>query len=295
MNRRDSSNSPDDSDNSNAPRNQKSAESQNYPLMNVPVYIDENKHIYTQLTPEQLQLVSSVRCMVMPSVQFANSELGVKDEAIVVLGNDVDFRGDWQNGIFRDNFRNVWASIDGHLICMSVTFSNSEYNIYKVPIEINGEVRTLEISYNYAEKKYSLLGARKKMERGISGKDVVYLNEGDEVTPLFFVYALPDSLDAERQPVIETDFDGIFTITEGTSFKIGGTPVIEDKTLLGYGYCGYCFQFFEPGETFLGNSRSVIFEIEDGEIVNTLLVEDREEVDDDTESDNENNEDISET
>ena len=295
MNRRDSSNSSDDSDNSNAPRNQKSAESQNYPLMNVPVYIDENKHIYTQLTPEQLQLVSSVRCMVMPSVQFANSELGVKDEAIVVLGNDVDFRGDWQNGIFRDNFRNVWASIDGHLICMSVTFSNSEYNIYKVPIEINGEVRTLEISYNYAEKKYSLLGARKKMERGISGKDVVYLNEGDEVTPLFFVYALPGSLDAERQPVIETDLDGIFTITEGIPFKISGTPIIEDKTLLGYGYCGYCFQFFGPGETFLGNFRSVIFEIEDGEIVNTLLVEDREEVDDDTESDNENNEDIAET
>ena len=271
-----SSSNSDESDNSNAPRSQKSADTlQNFPLMNVPVKLDENKHIYTQLTPEQLQLVSSVRCMVLPSVQFANAELGVKDEGIVVLGNDVDFKGDWQSGIFHDNFRNVWASIDGHLIFMAVTFSTSEYNIYTVPIKLNGEERTLEISYNYKEKKYSLLGARKKMERGIASKNVRYIEEGDEVTPLFLVYAPKENSDE------------IFEITEGEPFTISGTPVIEDKTLLGYGKCGYCFQFYGPGETFLGNSQSAIFEIEDAQIVNTLLVEDRKE---DTEEiqDNEN-------
>lgn len=215
--------------------------------------------------------------MVLPSVEFANAELGVKDEALVVLGNDVDFKGDWQNGIFHDNFRNVWASIDGHLIFMAVTFSTSEYNIYEVPIKLNGEERTLEISYNYKDKKYSLLGARKKMERGIASKNVKYINDGDEITPLFLVYAPPNSLDAEGDNVIETEADGIFTITEGEPFTISGTPVVEDKTLLGYGKCGYCFQFFGPGETFLRISQRVVFEIEDEKLVNTRLVEDKKE------------------
>ena len=280
MNSNNSSTGSDDSDNSNAPRSQKSAISPRLPLMNVPVHIDENKHIYTQLTPEQLEYVSSVRCMVLPSVQFANEEMGVKDKGIVVLGNDVDFKGDWQNGIFRDNFRNVWASIDGHLIFMSVTFSNNEYTIYEVPIKLNGEIRTFEISYNYNEKKYSLLGARQKMQRGISSKDVRYLNDGDEVTPLFLVYAPKE------------DSDDIFEITEGESFTISGTPVIEDKTLLGYGHCGYCFQFYGPGETFLGNSQSVIFEIEDEKIVDTILVKDKKTATDDSETDTEISEEI---
>lgn len=273
MNAEKTGNDSDNSDNSNAPRNKRSTVKNNFPLNDVPVYIDENKHIYTQLTPEQLEMVSSVRCIVMPSIEFANSEMGVKDNAVVLLGNDVDFKGNWQEGIFHDNFRNVWASIDGHLIFMSVTFSNSEYNVYEVPIKLNGEIRTLEISYSYSDKKYSLLGAREKMKRGISSRDKKYIKKGDEITPLFIVYASSESLDADDNQTIIEDESGITKITEGVPFIVGEDPIVEDKTL-GNGKYGYCFQFFGPGETFLGISQRALFTIENGEIIDTVLVED---------------------
>lgn len=258
-------------ENSNAPREQRSVVVK-APLSDVPISVDEDKHLTVQLTPEQLQLVSSVRCMVMPSVEFANSELGIKDSALVLLGNDVDFKGDWQTGVFHDNFRGVWAKLDGHMIFTAVTFSNDEYSIYEVPIKLNGEVRTLEISYSYVDKKYSFLGARKKMERGISSRDVKYLNEGDEVTPLFIAYIPPESLDSE---VIEDEYEGL-KIPEGNTFQISENPTVEELPLPDGKY-GYCFQFFGPGENLLGISQRAVFEIKNGEIVNTTLVENTEE------------------
>lgn len=263
-------------ENSNAPRKKRSAAVKNFPLNNVAVSVDENKHLITQLTPEQLQLVSSVRCRVMPSIKFANSELGVKDEAIVIIGNDVDFKGSWQTGTFRDNFRNVWTALDGHIIFTSVTFSSADYIIYEVPIMLNDEVRTLEISYSFVDKKYTILNARKKAIRGVASRDTKSLKAGDKITPLFLTYAPAESLDAEGNSIIENDGEGVLKITEGASFEIGENPTVEEKPL-GDGEYWYWFEFYGPGESLLGSSKVAIFKIENGAIVDTRLIGNTEE------------------
>lgn len=237
----------------------------------MPVSVGEDKHITVQLTPEQLKFVSSVRCRVIPSITFANSELGVKDEATVIIGDDIDFKGSWQTGTFRDNFRNVWTAIDGHIVFTSVTSGNADYTTYNVPIKLNGEVRNLELSYSFVDKKYTLLSARKKAIRGVSSRDTKSLKAGDEVTPLFLAYVPNESLDADGDSIIERYPEAVLKITEGASFKLSDNPTVAEKELDSGEYL-YWFEFYAPGNNRLGSSQAAIFIIKEGEIFDTRLI-----------------------
>lgn len=185
-----------------APRNSRSTSSRSEriaavkeSLKNVPVSIGEDKHLTVQLTPEQLRFVSGVRCRVVPNPKIIRPELGVKDEvgSLVIIGDDVDYKGDWRTGTFHDNFRGVWTNLDGHIIFTNVTSHRANYTTYEVPILLNGEVRDLEIAYDYNEKKYEILSARKKSVRGVASRDTKTLKAGDEITPLFAAYVHRDT------------------------------------------------------------------------------------------------------
>ncbi len=143
-----------------------------------------------------------------------NFELVIIDNGTMVyLGTDNDIESDWENGVFKDNFRGVWGGIDGHLVYMEVTGSNDEYTSYSVPVKLNGEDSLLTVVYNYSTEKFEILGARSAIENGVADKDFKKLKAGDEITTIHYAY----NLEAEDAEPVEFEMD-TFTVTDETVF-----------------------------------------------------------------------------
>lgn len=205
-----------------------------------------NGSVSVTLSESEMDLLSSVRCNL----------LYLDENVVIHLGSDVNIDADWDTGVFRDNFGGTWPMLDGHPVYIEITEEGDDYNLYSIPIKLNGEECILQVSYSYDTQKYSILGARRDSEEnGMSDQDLIPLKAGDMVTTIHF--AKPVSDDAELAAV------------EAETFRIDRHPVVEDEEL-GDGTYGYMFEFLAPtGESAL--SEIAVFNIEDGNI--TTLAE----------------------
>lgn len=205
-----------------------------------------NGSVSVTLSESEMNLLSSVRCNL----------LYLDENVVIHLGSDVNIDADWDTGVFRDNFGGTWPMLDGHPVYIEITEEGDDYNLYSIPIKLNGEECILQVSYSYDTQKYSILGARRDSEEnGMSDQDLIPLKAGDMVTTIHF--AKPVSDDAELAAV------------EAETFRIGSHPVVEDEEL-GDGTYGYMFEFLAPtGESAL--SEIAVFNIEGGNI--TTLAE----------------------
>lgn len=205
-----------------------------------------NGSVSVTLSESEMNLLSSVRCNL----------LYLDENVVIHLGSDVNIDADWDTGVFRDNFGGTWPMLDGHPVYIEITEEGDDYNLYSIPIKLNGEECILQVSYSYDTQKYSILGVRRDSEEnGMSDQDLIPLKAGDMVTTIHF--AKPVSDDAELAAV------------EAETFRIGSHPVVEDEEL-GDGTYGYMFEFLAPtGESAL--SEIAVFNIEGGNI--TTLAE----------------------
>ncbi len=197
----------------------------------------ENDQAVVRLTPEEMENVSKVTCIIGRSVEKANPELGIKEEGGIFLGSNIAVKSDRQTGTFRSNLKATWPALDGHLISMERTFAGNGYELFDVPILLNGNPRVLQISYNQSTKEYTIERAKKKVDKnGMSSRDVDYLKAGDEIKPLFLALVYGDSDDDNDENVIlkAPTADGEIIVlkwTVGESFTIGQKPKIEEKML----------------------------------------------------------------
>lgn len=213
-------------------------------LEDFPVQRDENNNAFVQLSPEQMELLSSVHCQL--------AYIDTKRDIIIYLGSDSDIEADWETGIFTDNFRAVWPMLDGHPVYVEITAENDGYNLYSIPIILNGVECNLQVAYVYKDKKYYILGARKGLDdNGMSDRELIKLREGDEITTLH--YGITISGD-----------DSEFTQVEVDTFTIGENPEVKDEPL-GNGNYAYSFQFITPTEA-SASSAFVLFTVENGQI-----------------------------
>lgn len=205
-----------------------------------------NGSVSVTLSESEMDLLSSVRCNL----------LYLDENVVIHLGSDVNIDADWDTGVFRDNFGGTWPMLDGHPVYIEITEEGDDYNLYSIPIKLNGEECILQVSYSYDTQKYSILGVRRDSEEnGMSDQDLIPLKAGDMVTTIHF--AKPVSDDAELAAV------------EAETFRIGSHPVVEDEEL-GDGTYGYMFEFLAPtGESAL--SEIAVFNIKGGNI--TTLAE----------------------
>lgn len=58
----------------------------------------------------------------LKGVYFQLAYMDVEDDILLYLGRDNDIDMDWENGVFTDNFRGVWGSIDGNLCYMEIVY-----------------------------------------------------------------------------------------------------------------------------------------------------------------------------
>lgn len=220
-------------------------------LEDFPVQLDDNGNAFVQLTSEQMDLLSSVHCQL--------AYVDTDNDIILYLGSDADINADWNTGTFTDNFRGVWPMLDGHPVYVEITAENNGYNLYSIPIKLNGVECNLQVAYVYADKKYYILGARKGLDNhGMSNRELIKLREGDEITTLHYGVSISGD-------------DSDFTQVEVDTFTIGDDPQIKDEPV-GDGNYAYSFEFVTPTED-SALSSFILFTVNNGEITTNIDVQ----------------------
>ena len=176
---------------------------------------------------------------------------------MLLLGTDNDMNADWENGVFSDNFRGVWGSIDGCLVYMELSYAGEDYNLYSVPVLLNDEECNLQVAYDFNEEEWIILGARQGIDdTGMADKELRQLETGDELTILWYMDNLSSDEDNLEAYAVET-----ITVTENTAF---GECELPD---------GDYVMMFEMQDA-MGNyaySDGVMFTCEGGEIYTSTL------------------------
>ena len=216
-----------------------------------PVQMDKDGNVFVQLNAEQMEMLSSVHCQL--------AYIDTDNDTILYLGSDADINADWDSGIFTDNFRGVWPMLDGHPVYVEITEENDGYNLYAIPIKLNGVECNLLVAYVYEDKKYYILGARKGIDNhGMSDRDIIKLRVGDEITTLHYGATISGN-------------DEDFTQVEVDTFTIGENPEVKDEPL-GDGNYGYAFEFMTPTDD-SALSNFILFTVNNGEITTNVDVQ----------------------
>ena len=212
-----------------------------------PLTVNNDGCAVLTLGPEAEELLASVNF----SLYYADEE----SDALLMLGIDNDIVADWDNGVFTDNFRGVWGSIDGHIVYMELSYEGEDYNLYAVPVLLDGEAYYLQVAYDFTEEAWSILGARQGIDdSGMAGKELRLLQEGDQLTTVWYVSSI--SGDDDFAPY---EIDTI-TVTADTAFDEMALPD------------GQYFMMFEMRDAMDNCARSdvAVFTCEDGEITTSV-------------------------
>ena len=193
---------------------------------------------------------------ILTDISFSLFYIDEYNDEMMLLGTDNDLIADWENGIFYDNFRGVWGAIDGHLAYMELSFAGDSYNLYSVPILLNGEEYNLQVVYDFIEEEWDILGASPGLddESGMASKELRLLEEGDVVTTIWEIATYSGDDDLEMYAAED------IIVTADTAF--GEAPLPDGRYAM----------FFEMCDA-AGNiaySDPVTFDCMDGEILTTV-------------------------
>ncbi len=192
---------------------------------------------------------------VLAGIGFSLYYVDEANDQMLLLGTDNDMTADWDNGVFYDNFRGVWGAIDGHLVYMELSFEGEDYNLYSVPILLNGEAYNLQVAYDFAVEEWSILGASQGLdESGMASKELRLLAEGDAITTIWKMASYSGDDDFEMYASEE------LTVTADTSF--GEAPLFD-------GSYSMVFEMWDAAGNY-AYSDAVTFDCADGEIWTTV-------------------------
>ena len=82
---------------------------------------------------------------------------------------------------------------------MDLVYQGDDYNLYSVPIKLNGEKRFLSVAYDYYSDAFYILGSNSGVdESGQAGKDITPLKKGDKLTILYYAQDLSSNAEVEE-------------------------------------------------------------------------------------------------
>ena len=159
----------------------------------------------------------------LDAVDYVNFDLFYIDddsEYLYYLGSDNDLNADWDTGLFSDNFAGTWITIEGYLANVNLIEENEYYNLYSVPIRLNGKDMNLHIIYDYETAAYSVEGVHSGLDTsGAASRKVYQLKQGDQITFLFPTYDLESNETEELEAEGETiTYSGSLEIDDGFLF-----------------------------------------------------------------------------
>ncbi len=172
---------------------------------NHPLYIDNDGFVVLDLGPKAYDILDEVL--------FRLYYYSENENIIVDLGRDNDITADWDNGVFYDNFRGKWGSLDGALCYVELAYVGDNYNSYSVPVEINGEKYSMSVIYDFIDEEWSIIGSRPFSSSGGASKELYQLKIGDIVEPIHYATTLDNSIEDLKEITV-----GSVTVSENTSF-----------------------------------------------------------------------------
>ena len=202
---------------------------------------DEGSAVLT-LGPEANDMLAGISF----SLYLTDEKSGV----VLWMGTDNDIFADWEKGVFTDNFRGSWGAFGGQLVFMELSYEGENYNLYAVPVLINGEEYKLEVAYDFTAEAWSVLGARKPVDaNGMADKNLYMLEDGDVIDIVWYM-----------SPVGSTNFEQykVATITYGKDTVFEEVWLPDDTYTL-------VFQMRDAAGNYI-NSNFVDFRVE-GEII----------------------------
>lgn len=212
-----------------------------------PLDLDDEGTSFLTLGPEANDVLAGIGFSL-----FYVDEAG---DQMLLLGTDNDLTADWENGVFYDNFRGVWGALDGHLVYMELSFEGEDYNLYSVPILLNGEAYNLQVAYDFTAEEWSILGASQGLdESGMASKELRLLAEGDVITTIWKAATFTGDDDFEMYAAEE------LTVTAGTAF--GEAPLFD-------GSYSMVFEMWDAAGNY-ACSDAVTFDCAGGEISTTV-------------------------
>ena len=175
------------------------------------LYVDSEGCAVLELGPKAEDILTTVYIQLF--------YVDVETDLFMHLGFDNDLIADWGRGVFKDNFRGVWGAIDGHLVYMELSYEGDDYNLYAVPIMLNGEEYNLQVVYDFTEAQWYILGATKGLEEwGMAGKELQKLQPGDTITTLWMASTI--------------SYDDELTLYEAETFKVKSDTAFGEAEVL---------------------------------------------------------------
>ena len=208
----------------------------------MPLQVDEDGVSHLTLGPEADSILAGIGF----SLYYFDEE----NDIMLLLGTDNDMNADWENGVFSDNFRGVWGGIDGHMVYMELCFEGEDYNLYSVPVLLNGEPYNLQVAYDFTTEEWSILGARQGIgEAGMSDKELRLLQPGDTLTTIWYLssYSGEDGLEAYAVEELPVTADTAFAEMELPNGRYGMVFEMRDA-MDNYAYSDSVFFLCEGGE-----------------------------------------------
>lgn len=214
----------------------------------IPISVDNDGNTTLTLGDKAIDILSSLTF----ELYYADPE----EDILLCLGTDNDIVSDWDKGVFHENFRGVWGSLDGALCYMEIAYEGENYNQYSVPILLNGEEYNLMVVYDFEIEEYFIEGARKPLdESGAADKNLRYLVEGDEIQTIHYA----TTISGEDGELMAVPIDTIM-VTAETSFA---------ETELGDGFFIMTFVMRDSQGNQV-NSAAATFESIGGEIYTSV-------------------------
>ena len=114
----------------------------------------------------------------------------IDEDEILLYGGNPKTIYDEKLGQLEVDFNNKWMSLNGHLVYTCPANIQDDYIIYSLPVILNEEYANIRIAKYEGEEEYKIMGAWHGVipESMAVRKEIIPINEGDVIKPLFKVY-----------------------------------------------------------------------------------------------------------
>ena len=176
------------------------------------------------------------------SVMFNLYYFDEENNAYLCLGTDNNVNGDFDKGVFTDNFQAQWFTIDGNFCAPTVIGEEEGYTLFSIPVLLNGAETNIRARYVFTDDdgngSFEVLGAYDGIDsNGMSAKGMKQLKKGDT---LEFIFSSIDTNTGETQRyTMGKETVGADGVTFAESDLVDGTYIYQYQISDVFGRTGY--------------------------------------------------------
>lgn len=172
------------------------------------------------------QLTLNQGAAYVADVYFTLYQMDYAYHEYMFMGRDNDVIASDDGREYSDNFRGVWPALNGVFVNLNLMESTEAYNLYSIPILLNGEEMNLRAIYDWNTESYEVLDAvPSNAGSAFAARSSYALKEGDEIE-ILMVGSNWDSADDTPYTV------GAFTVHD--KLVLAETPLADGDYLYQY-------------------------------------------------------------